>query len=861
MPDISTTQLPEAAYAYGAILPHHTDAVVKGTENKSVDIDMLKTALGDVASADIPANEKQGVIEHLTAHAKALDLSDEEVEGLIGDVSDDVPQYQDQIEAVNSFVDAENLLLTMLEADAPEEMLAKAEARVQQFAQIDRELVVEEFDGIVEKTEQGEDGLWHFTARVAQAEKCNKNKRMYPKEEFENNLPRVNRLCKAGRFTGRDGHASWLSDDKPSEICVRYDAVMLQDNDLLMDGVLVPTQAGQDLAALWAAGVQFEWSIVGYGRAESKTDEKGNWEYDVIHDYILDGCDPVRRGAASTRTLKVKKPSDAVEAETTADSVVEETLSDSVDVPEVVPSVEEPIMGEEVNTEVQEEQKPEVAPIDVEAIKAEISADAKAQAKAMVEQARIEAKLEAAKETAIAKLADGDELVVKVVEKFINAATTVEEVAAAVEEATPLAEKMKTPKAVPSSGVFIHKDQERARFMLDGTGQVIDRPSSVHEVKEALLAGLEDNGRNDASNKRWTMERIIENYEQSKENSRYLWAMTKQGFAETATTTGALGTTLPMVLPMVRQVLPQLIPYAIGAVVPIDRPTARVYFYDPQYKTGTNGSGADGSNLDDSSVFDTGWADHTENDTKSQITFAMTHTDVTATEKAVYWDLTSTVIQDMAAIYNMDAEASMLSAATDYLALEINMKYIETLVAGAGINVGTFGTALPASGFENLSEWLTWGLSQYLNRASSLISKKMYQSAGWVLTGPTQATVFEASKSYEKVPAGAVKQFGQGARMTGTLQNLFDVYVVDWAETIGLKNKMLIGYTPADWNRASAVFCPYIPFYLSPMDSNASINTISRSASSRNAYKVLQANGLATMTISSAAGTALTYVD
>lgn len=295
---------------------------------------------------------------------------------------------------------------------------------------------------------------------------------------------------------------------------------------------------------------------------------------------------------------------------------------------------------------------------------------------------------------------------------------------------------------------------------------------------------------------------------------------------------------------------------------PIDRPVGRVYFYDPQYKAGTNAATADGSNLDDSSVFDTGWADHDENDTKSQITFTMTHSDVTAYEKAVYWDYTSAVMQDMAAIYGMDIEASMMTAARDYLALEINMKFVETMCAGAGITADSFGTAIPASGFQNLNDWLTWGLSQYLNRASSQIAEKMYQSAGWIITGGTQATLFEASNAYSKLPAGAVKEFGSGLRQTGTWQNIFDIYVCDWAEKLtSLKNKMLIGYRPMDWNRAAAVFCPYIPLYISPVDSDASKNTIARSASSRNAMKVLQANGLALMEVTSSAGAGLSYTD
>lgn len=857
------TSLPDAAYAIGCELPHHTDSVTKPTENATVDMDMLKDCLSKVGALLASPAEKTAAIDHLKDHARALDLEDEEVESLIGEAA--APDYDALIDAVDTFVAAEDMFLKLADAEADNSLVEKAHAKMVDLAKVDRELIEEEFEGVlIDKPTQDEDGLWRFTARVAQSDKVNKNKRLYPKAEFANNLSRVNRLCKAGKFTGRDGHAYW-SEDKPTGICVRYDAVMLQGDDLIMEGVLIPTQAGQDIATLWSHGVNTEWSIVGYGNTEYQTDEKGNVTHSVITDYILDGCDPVRRGAANTRTLKLTKPKDEVEAEPVEEAVesVEEAISDAVSVPDH--PAEEPTMGEELKTDAVEETVEPVAAapvVDVDAIKADAKKAAEGYVQEAIKAAKEEAQLEAAKEKAIAKLADSDENIAMLVSRHFEGCKTPEEIAEKVAAVTPQVEALRKPQQVETSGVFIHEGKERERFMWDGNMNPIDRPETVQGVKAALLEGIEDNGRRDASNKRWCMEQIIHNYENTPSLHRYLHSMTKRGFQETATTTTALGTTIPMVLPIIRQLLPQLIPYAIASVQPIDRPEARVYFYDPQYKAGTNGAGADGSNMDDSSVFDTGWTDHTENDTKSQISFAYTHETVTATEKAVYWDYTSAVMQDMQAYYNMDVEASMMASAVDYLALEINMQFIETMAAGAGVSAGTFGTALPASGFENLNDWLTWGLSQYLNRASANISKKMFQSAGWVITGPTQATLFEASNSYSKLPAGAVTEFGSGLRQTGTWQNIFDVYVCDWAETLtSLKNKMLIGYKPRDWNRASAVFCPYIPLYISPVDATASTNTIAHSASSRNAMKVLQANGLATLTVSGDAGTALTYTN
>lgn len=860
--------LPDAAFA--AIvdgqrhLPHHSQSAVKGTENGSVDIAMLKSAMAELRTTDLSPQMRSAARDHFVAHANALDMDDAEIAELIGDTIETKPTFQEQIESATSYLEAEDLLLTMLESGMSGECVAQAEAKMKQLLPSDEISDLFEGELIADKIVKGDDDYWHFTARVAQSDKVNKNKRLYPTEEFANNLPRVNRLCRAKRFTGRDGHASMFGTDKMSETVICYESFMLQGGDLIASGFLLPTQAGKDIAAIWEAGVNQQFSIVGYGNQEIVQAEDGS-EYARITNYVLEGADPVRHGAANTRTLQMTRPKDSVtEPKLTDDAVVEAedaiTAEAIVEAESAVPQTEETHMGEEVKNETVEEKVEAQAPtIDVAAIKAEALAEAKEATKNIVadamKAAREEAKLEAAKDAGIAKLAEGDEKIAKIVSRHFADCKTPEDVAAVIEEVTPLVEGLTKPKQVASVGIHVRNGSERERFMFDGSMKVIDRPETETEVMSALLEGLEDNGRDDASNRAWVMRKILDNYASTE--PKYLRSMTRRGFAETASTTTALGTTLPMVLPIVRQMLPKLIPYELGAVVPIDRPVARVPFLDPQYDSGTG----DGSNMDDSSVFDTGWADHAEEATKSKLSFQFTHTDVTAVEKAVYFNFTSALMQDMANIYNMDVEQTCLNAAVDYLALEVNYSFIETMVAGAGVTGDTFGTALPASGFENLNDWLAWGLPQSINSVSAKIAKKMYQRAGWILTGPTQATVFEATKSYEKSSGGPEDTFGMGITRTGTWQNLYDVYVVDWAEKISLKNKMLIGYKPSEWSRAAAVFCPYVPLYLSPVDPDAATNVIARSASTRNAYKVIQANGLGTLELTSAAGAALNYLD
>lgn len=865
LPMANEITLPEAAFAVvdgeNKALPHHTDSVVNPSENSSVDKDALKQAVTDLADADLSTELKDKAKAHLLRHARALDMQDE-VAALSVESVQAEPTIQERIEGITTFAEAEDLML-QVEESQDEALMDMAYQKVMELAAVGREQVSDAYEGKVTYHEKKEDGSYTFTAIVAQCDKVNKNRRLYPKKEFQNNLKRVNRLCKSGRFHGRDGHAGWLSDDEPSKICVRFDNVFMQDNDLIMEGTLIPTQAGQDIAVLWDHGVQTEWSIVGYGNPEYKGEGKN--EYCQINDYILLGCDPVRMGAATTKTVKAVK-NDGLEVEEVVEAIAEALQVEDAVVEQSVETVTNPPKETEMAKELEEkvedkveDQKPVAEAIDIEAITAKVMADAKAAGEKAVadaaQAARDAAQLETAKEVAIAKLSEGDEMVAKIVVRHFDHCETPEDIAKVVEEVAPLVVGLKKPKQFEGTG-HIRIGHERERFMLDAAGNPVDRPETVAEVKEALLKSVKDTGTEQFDNPRFVVQKLLDNYEQNE--PQYLRAMTRQGFADAATTTTALGTTLPMVLPVITGVMPKLIPFELGAVMPIDRPAARVYFQTPTYASGTN----DGEAITDSTYFASDFADHSESADKSQISFEWTYTDVTAVEKAIKFKWTSALQQDLSAIWNLDVEAVMLQTATDYLALEVNQSYLECMAAGAGITAPAFGTGLPAAGWTQKSDWLRIGLTQHINRASTMIEKKMQVPAGWIVCGPTQAGLFEASHVYEKATPGSENQFGIGLNRIGTWNGAYQVYVASWAETLtNMKNKLLIGYRPPEWSRAAGVYCPYVPMYYAPMTSYAETNELARSVSTRNAWKVLQPNGLATMAISSDTGTDLEFVD
>ena len=74
------------------------------------------------------------------------------------------------------------------------------------------------------------------------------------------------------------------------------------------------------------------------------------------------------------------------------------------------------------------------------------------------------------------------------------------------------------------------------------------------------------------------------------------------------------------------------IPWDIAMVWPMQGPTARIPTIDYT-------RAADGTSLADSAQFDSTDADQTEAATKTQIAFCMTTRDITAIDRALYFDL------------------------------------------------------------------------------------------------------------------------------------------------------------------------------------------------------------------------------
>lgn len=833
------------------LLEHHTPNVDKGTENSTVDVDMLKTSiskLGDVIG-DSESVAKAKV--HLMAHAAALDIdvdSDEEV----SDAQVTQSTLLERIECADGLDEVEQLLIEAMDAK-DENAVSAAEDKADQVKSDGREPLSDSFEFLPEILEKTETGEAKFKAKVAQVDKVNKNRRLYPRAEMEKNIPRANRLIKAGKLWGMDGHPDFFSAPKPSEICVRYDAFSIVGDNVYLEGAVIPTSVGQDIITLWEHGVATEWSIIGYGNAEEKKDGN-NKPYYEITDYVFDGCDIVTRGAANTKTVKWTKDSTESNTEVSAEETEEEQIMDNnvekkVDVVEKV-DVEKTV---EVNADAQ-------PAIDMSAVTDQLAAfqkqldgimnkdedkvDVTAMATEAVTAAFAAKALADAKANAIAKLAGDDATIAMAISDGINRCTTLDEIAECVEKTSmPIVERMK-PSEIPTGvGVITSKKDERKKFMCLSDGKVVDRPRTIEGVKQALLEGVEDNGKSQWSNPKNVFDAFLTNYASVEAN--LLDVCTEQGYKRwadaTTTTTTALGTQQPMILPLLRQIFPMLLPVAMSSVQPMSLPTSLVYYMDFQYASGDNAS----SSLDDSAAFDSKFADHTEGESKSQIKFELTSQTLEAVEKSIMYSVTSNLIQDLKATQGLDAEQILMQTAGEQIAREINLAFVG-MITDAVTETATFGTTKPAT-WEDQGDWEVRGLTMFLNKLSGKVASKTGQACNVLICDTDTATMF-SSMSEPGLMTNPVGQteFGMGIKKEATnFLNRYDVYSHAWYT----ENTILMGYRPPSWDKTGAVFAPYIPLYIGPRDYKAETNVAERSLSSRYAQKVLNANAFASLTI------------
>lgn len=88
------------------------------------------------------------------------------------------------------------------------------------------------------------------------------------------------------------GTAGHVTGERIDSVAVRWDSISFDGTRVMLEGVLVPTQAGQNIETLLENGIGVGVSIVGYADSETRYTEDGD-EYELITDLEIEAFDLV----------------------------------------------------------------------------------------------------------------------------------------------------------------------------------------------------------------------------------------------------------------------------------------------------------------------------------------------------------------------------------------------------------------------------------------------------------------------------------------------------------------------------------------------------------------------------------------
>jgi len=216
----------------------------------------------------------------------------------------------------------------------------------------------------------------------------------------------------------------------------------------------------------------------------------------------------------------------------------------------------------------------------------------------------------------------------------------------------------------------------------------------------------------------------------------------------------------------------------------------------------------------------------------------------------VYWSITSVTMQDAQALHGIDILQDAIRAGAGEIARERNRSFIELMRAGATASTRTFGTTVPATGWDEQSDWDTRGLSQYLALCCADIAEARYSPGSWMIARPTVVARLSGLGSWVSDGNTADSQFGIGTQREGVFDGRLTVYSTSWFNN----NLCLFGKKPNRWDDADSCYCPYLT-YVSPLESDASHNTLDQSVSERSAQVLLHGSGYSTLTLADEVGT------
>lgn len=308
--------------------------------------------------------------------------------------------------------------------------------------------------------------------------------------------------------------------------------------------------------------------------------------------------------------------------------------------------------------------------------------------------------------------------------------------------------------------------------------------------------------------------------------------------------------------PLIRRVFPRLIANELVSVQPMSQPTGKVFYFDIEYSA--TGSPPTNDRVD---LLDTFNGDYTagvdEAEVVPELDLRISSADVSAESRKLKakWSMESE--QDLFAYFGLNAENELMSAVSDEIAREIDREIITDLYnfAGAG-NTNWSKSGGSNAPYTNLDPKV-WQKTLYdaIVDSNSIIYKKRYRNANWIVVSADVATRLEKLDEFRLFPsADPVGTIVQGPNLFGTLAGRFTVYKDPWsAGTLDsghlMNDTILLGFKGTTALDTGYIWAPYIPLLTTPPFTDPNVMTTVRGMMTRFAKKGVIPECYATVTL------------
>jgi cation transport regulator len=736
-------------------------------------------------------------------------------------------------------------------------------------------------------------GVLHVKGTATTSDVINSKRQVYPKEVWEDNLPRLTRKLGQGKLVGESEHPSdgMASLDRT---CVKFTKLWQDGNELKFEADILPTEPyGKNLQILIQNGVAVDISSRGRG-----TTKMGEWRGTpdvaiVQRGFRCDAFDCVVAGASPNSTI-----TDWQLQSTTAD--------EEDDMPALTPDQQAQLdkmaafadkfdafmatqtqnaaQTANTNTVVTEQSQTASTNVTVNADAERIEKNLAKMEKTMVTGFKIELLQEASKKW--------PQVWVNLYKKRLDqcGANTPEELeAASVRAIEDIDSLYQSAPKFPGNGFTVEPDkgdrgfqrpidliEEMTRDLSDEFENASD-PKGIFTQKDGdgkpILPGWFRTPRrqcqkmlmNIASHvdEAWNgpaamnaLLRLSQGYGAGEVNDYLYQTISPAG--TTAVGAGGAPSSAIFIFPLVRRVFPQLIATELASVQPMDRPDGKIFFLDSyRITTGVDSLDEAGSTVSDrtridrSDSFSSSYAnDPGETVTANLIQLRLSSKTVTAQTKKLYGNWSIEEMQDLRAYHGLDAALELVGSLSREIALEWNETVLGELVSGATGSARHYGTTAP-SGYTQ-KEWDEY-ITRYIDAVSNDIFSQRYGDITHIIAGPTAWLKLGAAFRTGTNPrSGPEPEQYAGLTLTpfmaASMPNV-KTYKTGFFRNVN-SNIILCLRRGTDWSDTPYVWAPYMD-YVSPTLTLPDGFTQKQGLMSRVAHQVVVGSAIGTVTIDS----------